>query len=74
MKVGRIMLLFFVISWIIIHFGMNPDRGGSPPMDRRVTRIRTVIIGILFHVCDSDRVVVVELAINIVNIVEVIVM
>ena len=74
MKVGRITLLFFVISWIIIHFGMNPDRGGSPPMDRRVTRIRTVIIGILFHVCDSDRVVVVELAINIVNIVEVIIM
>ena len=31
MKVGRMMLLFFVISWMIIHFGINPDRGGSPP-------------------------------------------
>ena len=60
MKVGRMMLLFFVISWMIIHFGINPDRGGSPPMDRRVARIRTVIMGVLFHVCDNDRVVVVE--------------
>ena len=34
---------------------------------------RTVIMGALFHVCDSDRVVVVELAINSVNIVEVII-
>lgn len=30
-----------------------------------------VIMGILFHVCDSDRVVVVELAMNSVNMVEV---
>lgn len=74
MKVGRMMLLFFVISWITIHFGMNPDRGGSPPIDRRVVRIRTVIMGVLFHVCDSDRVVVVELAINMVNMVEVMIM
>ncbi len=72
MKVGRMMLIFFVISWMIIHFGINPDRGGSPPMDRRVARIRTVIMGVLFHVCDNDRVVVVELAINMVNMVEVI--
>ena len=73
-KVGRIRLSFFVISWIIIHFGMNPDSGGSPPIDRRVKRIRTVITGILFHVCDNDRVVVVELAINSVNMVEVMIM
>lgn len=50
---------------------MNPDNGGSPPIDKRVVRTRTVITGILFHVCDSDRVVVVELAINSMNIVEV---
>ena len=31
------------------------------------------MMGALFHVCDSDRVVVVELAINSVNIVEVII-
>ena len=74
MRVGKMRLLFFVISWIIIHFGMNPDSGGSPPIDRRVKRIRTVITGILFHVCDNDRVVVVELAINSVNMVEVMIM
>lgn len=66
--------MFFVISWIIIHFGINPDSGGSPPIDKRVTRIRTAITGILFHVWESDRVVVVELAINSVNIVEVMIM
>lgn len=69
--VGRIRLSFFVSSWIIIHFGINPDSGGSPPIDRRVTRTRIVITGILFQVCDSDNVVVVELAINSVNMVEV---
>lgn len=72
-RVGKIMLLFFVISWIIIHFGTNPDSGGSPPIDRRVMRTRVVMIGILFHVSDSDRVVVVELAMNSKNIVEVMV-
>lgn len=73
-KVGKIILLFFVISWIIIHFGINPDSGGSPPIDKRVIRIRTVITGALFHVRDSDRVVVVELAMNSINMVEVIMM
>ncbi len=32
------------------------------------------MIGILFHVCDSDRVVVVELAMNSINMVEVMIM
>ena len=74
MRVGRITLSFFVISWMIIHFGMNPDRGGSPPIDKRVTRTRMVITGILFLVCDSDKMVVVELAMNRVNMVEVVIM
>lgn len=73
-RVGIIILLFFVISWIISHFGINPERGGSPPIDRRVTRARAVMMGALFHVCDSDRVVVVELAINSMNMVEVMIM
>lgn len=72
-KVGMMMLLFFVISWIISHFGINPERGGSPPIDRRVARARAVMMGALFHVCDSDKVVVVELAINNMNMVEVII-
>ena len=33
---------------------MNLDSGGSPPIDSRVAMVRVVIIGILFHVCDSD--------------------
>ena len=37
-------------------------------------RTRTVTTGALFHVCDSDRVVVVELVINSVNMVEVMIM
>ena len=40
---------------------MNPDSGGSPPIDSRVPRVRVVITGVLFHVCDSDSVVVAEL-------------
>lgn len=32
------------------------------------------MMGVLFHVCDSDKVVVVELAINSINIVEVMMM
>ena len=35
-------------------------------------RTRVVMTGVLFHVCDSDKVVVVELAMNSVNMVEVI--
>ena len=35
-------------------------------------RTRVVMTGVLFHVCDSDKVVVVELAMNGVNMVEVI--
>lgn len=50
MRVGRIMLSFFVNSWIIIHFGMKPVRGGRPPSDSSVANIMVVIRGILFHV------------------------
>ena len=37
-------------------------------------RTRIVMMGALFHVCDSDKVVVVELAMNSVNMVEVMMM
>ena len=39
---------------------MNPDSGGSPLIESRVSMVRVVIIGVLFHVCDNDSVVVVE--------------
>lgn len=71
--VGRMMLSFFVNSWMIIHLGANPDRGGRPPMDIITVRISVVMTGVLFQVCDRERSVVVELIINSINIVVVIV-
>lgn len=59
-SVGIISRLFFVISWIIIHFGRNPDRGGSPPRDISTRVNRIVISGVLFHMCDNARIVVAE--------------
>lgn len=50
MMVGIITLSFFVSSWMIIHFGMNPDSGGRPPSDNVVSRMAVVSRGILFHV------------------------
>ena len=43
---------------MIIHLGMNPDSGGRPPMDSKVIRISVVVRGVLFHVWESDSVVV----------------
>lgn len=68
MVVGIIMLSFFVSSWIIIHFGRNPDSGGRPPSDSIVVRIAVVSRGVLFHVWDRDSVVVVEFSMNITNV------
>lgn len=61
MSVGKIMLLLDTSSLIIIHFGMNPVSGGNPPRDIRIIRIVEVRRGDLFHVLDSDKVVVVLL-------------
>lgn len=58
--VDIIMLLFFTISWIINHFGRNPVSGGRPPRDNIVIKMIMVIRGSLFHVCDSEVVVVEE--------------
>lgn len=52
------MLLFFVNSWIINHLGKKPVSGGSPPSDNMVVKMMAVIRGVLFHVWDSDKVVV----------------
>lgn len=66
--VGKIILPFFVNSWMIIHLGIKPVSGGRPPRDIRVIRIVDTISGFLFHICDSDRVVVLECCMNIMNI------
>lgn len=62
--VDRVMLLFFTSSWMINHFGKNPVSGGSPPKDSIVIKIIMVVRGSLFHVYDSEVVVVVELSIK----------
>lgn len=54
-------LLLDTSSLMIIHFGINPVSGGSPPRDIRTIKIVEVRIGDLFHVLDSDKVVVVLL-------------
>lgn len=73
-RVGVIIISFLVSSWMIIHFGVNPDRGGRPPRDNIRIRIMDVIRGVLFHVWDSDVVVVEELCMNNMNVVSVIIM
>ena len=59
---------------MIIHLGMNPDSGGRPPSDSMVIRMSEVIRGVLFHVRESDSIVVEELSINNMNVVSVIMM
>lgn len=71
-RVGRIMLSFFVSSWIIIHFGRNPVSGGRPPSDSIIVKIDAASRGILFHKCDRDSVVVDELIMNSMKVVVVI--
>lgn len=66
------MLSFFVSSWMIIHLGIKPVRGGSPPRDNIVVRMIVGIRGSLFHIWDRESVVVVEVRISSINTVSVI--
>lgn len=59
---------------MIIHLGIKPVRGGSPPMESRVSMVKVAIIGIVFHVWDNSSVVVVEFWMSNINIVKVITM
>ena len=73
-SVGIMIISFVVSSWMIIHFGINPESGGRPSRDTINTRMSEVIRGVLFHVCDRDDVVVVELCMNSIKVVSVIMM
>lgn len=53
---------------MIIHLGIKPVSGGSPPRDNKVISIVETSRGFLFHICDRDRVVVLVYCINIMNI------
>lgn len=71
---GIAIILFLVISWIIIHFGANPDKGGSPPSDSRVIIRSAVMVGFLLHIMERELIVVEWLFMIIVKIDRVIVM
>ena len=60
-RVGVMMLWLLHNSWTIIHFGRNPDNGGSPPSDKRVIRSIEVSTGVLFHEWDIVSVEVLEI-------------
>lgn len=62
--VDIIILLFFIISWIISHLGMNPVSGGRPPMDSIMIKIIMEVRGNLFHEYDREVIVVVIFTIN----------
>lgn len=66
--VGKMILLFFVNFWMIIYLGIKFVSGGRFFRDIRVIRIVDIISGFLFYICDSDRVVVFECCMNIMNI------
>lgn len=62
----------FLISRMVFHFGINPRSGRRPPSHSINTRMSEVIRGALFHVWDSDNVVMPELCINSMKVVSVI--
>lgn len=63
-RVAIIEQLFFRSSEIIVHFGRNPVSGGSPPRDRRMMDVMVRIMGVLFHVRESELIVVAEFIIS----------
>lgn len=52
--VATVMQLFFNSSLMINHFGINPVRGGNPPVDSRMVDTRGRKIGVLFHRSDME--------------------
>lgn len=50
--------MFFVNSWMIIHLGRKPVKGGRPPSESIIIRVLVAISGVLFHMWDKDRIVV----------------
>lgn len=52
---ARIVELFFRSSKIMNHFGINPVRGGRPPVDIKIIDRVGRRIGILFHRRDKEE-------------------
>lgn len=57
---------------MIAHFGKNPVKGGNPPRDNIVVKTSVVISGSLFHIWDSEVVVVAGFDISSIKVVAVI--
>lgn len=62
-------LLFIVSSWMMIHLGRKPVRGGRPPRDMRIGAVSGARWADLFQVRDSMRVVVLEFRLRVRNMV-----
>lgn len=67
MNIAAMIISFFVSSWMIIHLGINPERGGRPPRESIIIRTKEVVNGSLFHMWDNDSVVVDEFRVNNMN-------
>ena len=60
--------LFFISLVMMAHLGRNPVRGGSPPVDSRISEMMGRAIGILFPISDMEVIDVNEWAWKIKNI------
>lgn len=64
-------MFWLVNSWIINHFGTNPESGGRPPKERRVKSESAVVIGVLDHEVAKEEIFVDEIVFSVRNMVEV---
>lgn len=63
-SVDVMIISFFVLSWMIIHFGVNLESGKRTSRDSIYVKLSEVIRSILFHVCEREYVVLAELYMN----------
>lgn len=57
-RVASIIILLDIILFKINHFGINPRRGGSPPMDRMIVDKTIIMYGDLVHMVPMSLMVV----------------
>lgn len=62
-----------VNSCKIIHFGINPVRGGKPPSDNIVIIVMVTIAGALVQAIERVLMLVVEMVFSVINAVDVII-
>lgn len=67
-SVAIVVELFFKSSEMMAHFGKNPVSGGRPPSDSRIKEVIVKIIGVLFHISETELIVVDEFIVRAINI------